>query len=139
MSSADCARGLCPLDSRPSPGRRPPQTAPEGSALWTPAPRRNGVLCGPHQRALPSGLPLLAGVASYADRTRGLCPLDSRWSLRPRPRDATHLIIACGRDGDFEVSSFLSYYADRPAKSRAGRSTYFSASLHKYFIFINFL
>ncbi len=37
MSSADCVRGLCPLDSRPSPGKRPMRTAPEGSALWTPA------------------------------------------------------------------------------------------------------
>ena len=99
---------------------------------------RWNVLRGLRQRALPSGLPLLAGVASYADSTRGLCPLDSRWSLRPRPRDATHLFIACGRDGDFEVSTFLSYYADQPAKSRAGRSAYFSSSLHKYFIFIKF-
>jgi len=36
-SSADCARGLCPLDSRSSPEWRPMRTAPEGSALWTPA------------------------------------------------------------------------------------------------------
>ncbi len=56
MSSADGARGLCPLDSRPSPGWRPPQTAPEGSALWTPAPPQRA------PRALPSGHPL------------GLCP-----------------------------------------------------------------
>ncbi len=26
------------------------RTAPEGAALWTPAPRRGGVLCGQHQR-----------------------------------------------------------------------------------------
>jgi len=36
------------------------------------------VLCGQHQRALPSGLPPLAGEASSADSTRGRCPLDSR-------------------------------------------------------------
>ena len=47
---------------------------PEGAALWTPAPRRGGVLrgqrqgaalhprlCGEHQRAPPSGLPRLCG------------------------------------------------------------------------------
>ncbi len=124
---AGCIRGLCPLNSRPSPGRRPTRTAaglrpapapargaPKGSALWTPAPRRGGVLrglrqgsalhpplCGVHQRALPSELPPLAGEASYADcgRTppctrpyagciRGLCPLNSRWGLHPSPQDA---------------------------------------------------
>ena len=37
MPSAGGARGLCPLDSRPSPGRRPMRTAPKGAALWTPA------------------------------------------------------------------------------------------------------
>ncbi len=37
------------------------------------------VLCGQHQRALPSGLPPLAGEASSADSTKGLRPLDSRW------------------------------------------------------------
>ena len=51
MSSADGTRGLCPLDSRPSPGR-------------------------PLMRRAP-----LAGEASYADSTKGLCPLDSRWGL----------------------------------------------------------
>ena len=100
---------------------------------------RWNVLRGLRQRALPSGLPPLAGKASYADSTRGLCPLDSRWSLRPRPRDAAHLTIACGRDGDYEVPSFLSYYADQPAKSRAVWSAFFFASLHKYFIFKTFL
>ena len=29
LSSADGAKGLCPLDSRSSPERRPPQTAPD--------------------------------------------------------------------------------------------------------------
>ena len=60
------------------------RTAPEGSALWTPA-------------------------GAYAPDPEML-----RISLSP-----------AGGTGDFEVSSFLSYYADRPAKSRAGRSTYF--------------
>ena len=32
------------------------------------------VLCGQHQRALPSGLPPLAGEASSADSTRGTRP-----------------------------------------------------------------
>ena len=30
--------------------RSPPQRAPKGAALWTPAPRRGGVLRGPRQR-----------------------------------------------------------------------------------------
>ncbi len=77
MSSADSAKGLCPLDSRSSPEGRPPQTAPKGSALWTPAPRRRGVLRRQRQRAPPSGLPLLAGEASSADSAKGLRPLDS--------------------------------------------------------------
>ncbi len=52
------ARGRCPLDSRTYAAGGPMRTAPEGSALWTPAPTRRAVLCGQHQRALPSGLPL---------------------------------------------------------------------------------
>ena len=43
LSSADGAKGRCPLDSRPGEGRPPAQRA---------------ALCGRHQRALPSGLPL---------------------------------------------------------------------------------
>ena len=74
------------------------RTAPKGAALWTPAPRRGGVLCGRHQRALPSGLPPLAGEASYADGTKGRCPLDSRWGFTPDPEMLTHLCFACGRD-----------------------------------------
>jgi len=80
----------------------------------------------------------LAGAASFADGTRGLCPLDSRWGLSPRPRDAAHPCLACGRDGRCEILAngvFALLYcyvigcsadcwctADRPAKSRAGRS-----------------
>ena len=45
-SSADSAKGLCPLDSRSSPEWRPPQTAPKGSALWTPTPLRGFLACG---------------------------------------------------------------------------------------------
>ncbi len=54
------------------------QTAPKGAALWTPAPRRG---------------------ASYADGTKGRCPLDFRWGFTPDPEMLTHLCFACGRDG----------------------------------------
>ena len=50
MSSADGTKGRCPLDSRPSRGA-PLRGERQGAALH---PR----LCGEHQRALPSGLPL---------------------------------------------------------------------------------
>ena len=57
MSSADGAKGRCPLDSRP-----------------------------------------------YADGTKGHCPLDFRWGLCPRPRDAPHRPLACGRDGGWAAA-----------------------------------
>ena len=84
-ASAARTSGLCPLDSRSSPEGPPLRRAPAGSALWTPAPRRRDRLCGAHQRALPSGLPLLAGGAASAARTSGLCPLDSRSSPEGPP------------------------------------------------------
>ena len=96
-SYADSTRGRCPLDSRPSPGRRPMRTAPKGAALWTPALRRGGVLCGRHQRALPSGLPL---------------------GFHPRPRDAAHLCLACGRDEGFRCSVFFAAVLTCPPKGR---------------------
>ena len=87
------------------------RTAPEGAALWTPAPRRGGDLCGRHQRALPSGLPL------------GLCP---------RPRDAAHLLprLRAGR-GIGCVRNCI-YSADRPAKrqgSPVGKAAFFMDGL----------
>ncbi len=58
MSSADGTKGRCPLDSRPSRGA-PLRGERQGAALH---PR----LCGEHQRALPSGLPL--GLKPQAPR-----------------------------------------------------------------------
>ena len=73
-SSADSTRGRCPLDSRPSSGRRPLRTAPEGAALWTPAPMRRA----------PKGSALWTPAGAS-----------------PRPRDANASQLACGRDGDW--------------------------------------
>ena len=93
------------------------------------------------QRALPSGLPLLAGGASSADSAKGLCPLDSRSSPErrpmrtaaglcpapagdkpPDPEMLTHLHFACGRDGGFWCVYNCLYSTDRPAIRTAGRS-----------------
>ena len=53
------------------------------------------VLCGRHQRALPSGLLPLAGAASSADGTKGRCPQVSRptraFSLRRDGGFYTHI------------------------------------------------
>ena len=83
------------------------RTAPEGAALWTPAPRRGGVLCGQHQRALPSGLPPLAGAASYADGTKGRCPLDSRWGFTPDPEMLRISASPAGGTKDFGAAFSL--------------------------------
>jgi len=86
----------------------PPQRAPEGSALWTPAPRRGGVLRGQRQgstlhprlrserqRALPSGLPL------------GLSPQTPRCCAS---------FLACGRDEGF--GAFLLVLLFWPARQK---------------------
>ena len=83
---------------------------PEGAA-----PRRGGVLrgqrqgsalhprlCGGHQRALPSGLPL------------GLCP--------PDPEMLAHLCFACGRDGGLGAVRLAdTVQTDLPKGGQAGR------------------
>ena len=83
---------------RPSPGRPPLRRVPKGAALWTPAGAlpRTPLLCGAHQRALPSGLP--AGPAlhppglppqtpscyrSFSPLRRGLLPCNPRPSPLP--------------------------------------------------------
>ena len=65
-------------------------------------PRRGGVLCGRHQRALPSGLPL------------GLCP---------RPRDAAHLLprLRAGRGIFYAHKLFHILLNGPPERLRAVR------------------
>ena len=80
--------------------------SPEDPVLWTPAPMRRAPLKGrpqrgERQRALPSGLPL------------GLCP---------RPRDAAHLCLACGRDGGLGASETVYAVLTGLPKGRAVRS-----------------
>jgi len=74
------------------------------------------------QRALASGLPLLAGGAAFAAGTRGLCPLDSRWGFAPDPEMLTHLFLAYGRDGGLgALSSVPALLTSLPKAGQAGR------------------
>ena len=61
-------------------------------------PERFGAWRGLRQRALPSGLPLLAGAASYADRGRwGVTPAGA--PPPPRGGDAAPGLLRCGGTG----------------------------------------
>ena len=84
---------------------------PKGSALWTPAPPR---------------------------RAAGFHPLDSRWGSRPRPRDASHLCLACGRDEGFWFYAVSYCCADMPAIRTAGISGYFCEILRAGFFFLDY-
>ncbi len=117
MSSADSARGLCPLDSHSSPERRPTRTA--AGRCPAPAPMRRALLAGEASyadsgRALPC-------TRAFAAGTRGLCPLDSRWGYTPDPemlRISPRL--RAGR-GLWCVSARFSLLTGPPKGLRAGR------------------
>ncbi len=98
-----------------------------------------------NQRALPSGLPLLAGGAASAAGTSGLCPLDSRWGFAPDPEMLRISASPAGGTRDWVLYN-CSYCAAQPAKRIAGWAVFFIAypielffveySLYNFNIFI---